>query len=158
RYHMYHALGLIAVAWLSGLRGPSANPPGVCMLVGIVLFSGSLYALALSGIRGLGAITPFGGIAFLVGWIWFAWVAGKVISSKRGREGPPLQRATSMGALEPDVALHGVQQKVDVERFRDDVRGSDLVRTTLRVRGGGDDYDRRARIVTFAQLCRERGS
>src|SRR3954463_13030943 len=75
RYHMYHALGLLAVAWLSATRGVSANVAGACMLAGIVLFSGSLYALALSGVRALGAITPLGGLAFLVGWGWFAWVA-----------------------------------------------------------------------------------
>jgi uncharacterized membrane protein YgdD (TMEM256/DUF423 family) len=75
RYHMYHALGLFAVAWTYGARGPSANVAGACMLAGIVLFSGSLYALALSGVRALGAITPLGGLAFLAGWAWLAWVA-----------------------------------------------------------------------------------
>jgi uncharacterized membrane protein YgdD (TMEM256/DUF423 family) len=72
RYHMYHALGLIAVAWLAGARGPAAHPAGICMLVGIVLFSGSLYALALGAPRGLGAVTPIGGAMFILGWIAFA--------------------------------------------------------------------------------------
>jgi uncharacterized membrane protein YgdD (TMEM256/DUF423 family) len=45
------------------------------MLAGIVLFSGSLYALALSGVRSFGAVTPFGGLAFMIGWAWFSWVA-----------------------------------------------------------------------------------
>lgn len=69
RYHMYHALGLIAVGMLS-LHRPSGllDASGWSMLVGIVLFSGSLYCLTLSGVRALGAITPFGGVAFLVAW------------------------------------------------------------------------------------------
>jgi uncharacterized membrane protein YgdD (TMEM256/DUF423 family) len=73
RYQMYHALGLFAVAWLVARGAPAARPAGWCMLAGIVLFSGSLYALALSGVRGLGAVTPFGGVAFLAAWILLAW-------------------------------------------------------------------------------------
>jgi uncharacterized membrane protein YgdD (TMEM256/DUF423 family) len=76
RYHMYHALGLIAVAWLAQSR-PAASTAGWLMLAGIVLFSGSLYALALSGVRVLGAITPLGGLCFLSGWAVFAWVAAR---------------------------------------------------------------------------------
>jgi uncharacterized membrane protein YgdD (TMEM256/DUF423 family) len=80
RYHMYHALGLIAVAWLAHVRagGSSAGlvaAAGWLMLAGIVLFSGSLYALTLSGVRALGAVTPFGGLAFMLGWAMFAWAA-----------------------------------------------------------------------------------
>jgi uncharacterized membrane protein YgdD (TMEM256/DUF423 family) len=70
RYQMYHALGLLAVAWAAG-RWPGQLPvwAGWLFVAGTVLFSGSLYALALTGIRGLGAITPLGGVAFLAGWI-----------------------------------------------------------------------------------------
>ena len=70
RYHMYHALGLVAVGLLVLARGRSRATcvAGWSFLVGIVLFSGSLYALALSGIKWLGAITPIGGVLFLVGW------------------------------------------------------------------------------------------
>jgi uncharacterized membrane protein YgdD (TMEM256/DUF423 family) len=75
RYHMYHALGLIAVAWLASEKGPSANVAGGFMLAGIVLFCGSLYALALSSVRMLGAVTPLGGLCFLVAWGSFAWIA-----------------------------------------------------------------------------------
>jgi len=64
RYHMYHALGLVAVAWLASEKGPSANVAGGFMLAGIVLFCGSLYALALSSVRILGAVTPLGACAF----------------------------------------------------------------------------------------------
>ena len=70
RYQMYHALGLLAVAWAVG-RWPGGLPQwaGWLFLAGTVLFSGSLYALALTGARWLGAITPLGGIAFLAGWL-----------------------------------------------------------------------------------------
>jgi uncharacterized membrane protein YgdD (TMEM256/DUF423 family) len=78
RYHTYHALALLGVAWAS-TRWPNAavNASGWLFLAGIVLFSGSLYLLALSGVRWLGAITPFGGLAFLAGWSCLAWAAWK---------------------------------------------------------------------------------
>jgi len=66
RYHMYHALAMI----LAGLL--AARTPGWIFQAGIVLFCGSLYALALSDVKAIGAITPFGGLAFLVGWVWLA--------------------------------------------------------------------------------------
>jgi uncharacterized membrane protein YgdD (TMEM256/DUF423 family) len=74
RYQMYHALGLLGVAWASS-RWPSAwvTASGWLLVAGTVLFSGSLYALALSGVRALGAVTPVGGVAFLVGWALLAW-------------------------------------------------------------------------------------
>ena len=70
RYQMYHALALFAVAY-AAQRWHGALPAwaGGLFLAGMLLFSGSLYALSLSGVRALGAITPFGGIAFLAGWI-----------------------------------------------------------------------------------------
>ncbi|RKH06425.1 DUF423 domain-containing protein [Corallococcus sp. CA053C] len=76
RYHMYHALALVAVGLL-GLTRPSPllSAAGWAMLAGIVLFSGSLYALALSGVRVLGAVTPLGGLGFLAGWVLFAMAA-----------------------------------------------------------------------------------
>ena len=69
RYQMYHALGLIAVAWAT-TRWPEANlnAAGWAFIVGIVVFSGSLYLLSATDIRWLGAITPIGGLAFLIGW------------------------------------------------------------------------------------------
>jgi uncharacterized membrane protein YgdD (TMEM256/DUF423 family) len=78
RYQMYHALGLIAAAWALS-RWPGALPQwaGWLFVVGTVLFSGTLYALALSGARWLGAITPLGGLAFLAGWVCLALAAGK---------------------------------------------------------------------------------
>jgi len=67
RYHMYHALA-IGLAALALRAAPSARWAAALFLAGIILFSGSLYALALTGLRGLGMITPFGGLAFLAGW------------------------------------------------------------------------------------------
>jgi uncharacterized membrane protein YgdD (TMEM256/DUF423 family) len=75
RYHMYHALGLFAVAWVIVRGGAAARSAGWLMLAGIVLFSGSLYALALTGVRALGAITPIGGLCFLASWALLAWAA-----------------------------------------------------------------------------------
>ncbi len=74
RYQMYHALGLVAVAWATS-RWPGAlvAAAGWLLVAGTVLFSGSLYALALTGVRALGAVTPVGGVAFLAGWALLAW-------------------------------------------------------------------------------------
>lgn len=74
-YHFVHALGLFVIALLVPLNiipAPVERITATFMLVGIVLFSGSLYLLALSGIKILGAITPFGGISFIVGWVYLA--------------------------------------------------------------------------------------
>ena len=72
-YHVYHSLGLLAVGWLAAQLPESAlvKWSGWLMLAGIVLFSGSLYALSLSGERWLGAVTPVGGVAFLGAWTLF---------------------------------------------------------------------------------------
>ncbi|MFL5518570.1 MAG: DUF423 domain-containing protein [Gemmatimonadales bacterium] len=78
RYQMYHALGLLAVAW-AATRWPGPWPvrAGWLFLAGSVLFSGSLYGLALTGMRWLGAVTPLGGAAFLAGWLCLAWGASR---------------------------------------------------------------------------------
>lgn len=73
RYQMYHALALLALgAW--AVRNPNASValPAWAFTIGTVVFSGSLYVLALSGIKILGAVTPFGGIALMIGWVSFA--------------------------------------------------------------------------------------
>jgi uncharacterized membrane protein YgdD (TMEM256/DUF423 family) len=76
RYHLVHALGLLAAAWAIGRYGSGAALwGGWLLLAGTVLFSGSLYLLALSGVRWLGLITPFGGVAFVVGWALLAMAA-----------------------------------------------------------------------------------
>lgn len=71
RYQMYHALALLLVALLMAAREESPSlltAASISFLAGIALFSGSLYALSLTGIKWLGAITPLGGVAFLLGW------------------------------------------------------------------------------------------
>jgi uncharacterized membrane protein YgdD (TMEM256/DUF423 family) len=80
RYQMYHALaiGLAALAARNTAAASTANVASAFFLVGIVLFSGSLYLLALTGTRALGFVTPFGGLAFLVGWAALAWSATKL--------------------------------------------------------------------------------
>jgi uncharacterized membrane protein YgdD (TMEM256/DUF423 family) len=78
RYQMYHALGLLAVSWAMA-RWPEKNlgPAGWAFIAGIVIFSGTLYLLSMTGARWLGAITPLGGIAFLIGWAILIWSVGR---------------------------------------------------------------------------------
>jgi uncharacterized membrane protein YgdD (TMEM256/DUF423 family) len=74
-YHFVHALGMLIASLVPFVRPAGTILAGwacVGLLVGIVLFSGSLYALALTGIRSLGMVTPLGGIAFILGWIVLA--------------------------------------------------------------------------------------
>jgi uncharacterized membrane protein YgdD (TMEM256/DUF423 family) len=76
RYHIYHALALLAASWAcQQWPGPWSTNAGWCFLAGIVLFSGSLYFMSLSGMRWLGAVTPIGGLAFMVGWFCLAVAA-----------------------------------------------------------------------------------
>lgn len=76
RYQMYHALALVLIGLIGLHRGSGMlNAAGWSMVAGTALFSGSLYILALSGVRWLGAITPLGGVAFLVGWVLLAIAA-----------------------------------------------------------------------------------
>jgi uncharacterized membrane protein YgdD (TMEM256/DUF423 family) len=78
RYQMYHALALIAVAWVaSRWPGSLVNASGWLFVAGTVLFSGSLYALVFTGVRGLGAITPLGGVCFIAAWICLALAAAR---------------------------------------------------------------------------------
>ncbi|MEQ9220952.1 MAG: DUF423 domain-containing protein [Cyclobacteriaceae bacterium] len=69
-YHFYHTLALLAIGLLA-MKFPSAtlNWSGYAMMAGLVIFSGSLYVLCLSGVRWLGAITPLGGLALIAGWV-----------------------------------------------------------------------------------------
>lgn len=73
-YHFVHALGILAIAPLRPL--PAA--PVWLFLAGILIFSGSLYILAATNVRWLGAITPIGGISLLAGWLWLAIVGGRI--------------------------------------------------------------------------------
>ncbi|WP_459618514.1 DUF423 domain-containing protein [Bordetella sp. 2513F-2] len=75
-YHLVHGLGLFVVALLGARWGsPLLSAAGAVMFAGIVLFCGSLYLLALTGTRILGAVTPLGGVAFLAAWAMIAWAA-----------------------------------------------------------------------------------
>ena len=77
RYQMYHALALVAAAWAAARWPGSAaiSWAGWLFVAGTVIFSGSLYALVLTGVKGLGAVTPVGGLLFLAGWAALAWGA-----------------------------------------------------------------------------------
>ncbi|WP_167143426.1 DUF423 domain-containing protein [Pseudomonas sp. OTU750018] len=78
-YQLIHALALFGVGLLVLLRpAPLVNCAGALFALGIVLFSGSLYALTLSGIGALGVVTPFGGLAFLAGWLCLGIAAWKL--------------------------------------------------------------------------------
>jgi len=68
RYQMYHGLALLAVAWLI-TQGTGATVAGWAFTIGTALFSGSLYLMVFTGQRWLGAVTPLGGVAFLIGWV-----------------------------------------------------------------------------------------
>jgi len=70
RYQMYHALALFAVVWACS-RWPLVQPSGWFFIAGSVIFCGSLYALAVTGARSWGAVTPVGGAAFIIGWLLF---------------------------------------------------------------------------------------
>jgi uncharacterized membrane protein YgdD (TMEM256/DUF423 family) len=78
RYHLVHALALLVAAWaVTRWPGAATTAAGWLFLAGTVLFSGSLYALSLSGLRALGAITPLGGVAFILGWLALVWAASQ---------------------------------------------------------------------------------
>ena len=74
-YHFVHALGLLIVSLMPRVGALTEDAAGkVCVLLvtGIVVFSGSLYVLAVTGVRTLGMITPIGGVAFIAAWLWLA--------------------------------------------------------------------------------------
>ena len=73
QYHFYHALGMLLVGMLTAYKTSKyLNWSAWLLVAGILLFSGSLYILAITGIKGLGAVTPFGGVSFIVGWVLLA--------------------------------------------------------------------------------------
>jgi uncharacterized membrane protein YgdD (TMEM256/DUF423 family) len=80
-YHLFHALGLLAVGLVASQIADSVwlKWSGWLMLAGIILFSGSLYVLSVSGMRWLGMVTPFGGVAFIAAWIVFVIAVAKSI-------------------------------------------------------------------------------
>ncbi len=76
-YHFIHAVMLFVLA----MRNPLPRVPWFCFLIGIIVFSGSLYLLAVTNVLWLGAITPIGGISFIVGWLWLA-ICPRITESK----------------------------------------------------------------------------
>jgi len=77
-YQFYHALALVLVGLIATQRPSIAiTNAAICFALGVLVFSGSLYVLALSGVRWLGAITPIGGLLFLIGWVLLFWTALK---------------------------------------------------------------------------------
>jgi uncharacterized membrane protein YgdD (TMEM256/DUF423 family) len=83
RYHLLHALAVLVAVALAPRSHPTlVRAAGWAFVAGVVVFGGSLYALALTGVRGFGAITPVGGLAFLTGWTLLA------LALARGRSGP----------------------------------------------------------------------
>ena len=88
RYQMYHALALLGVAWVMA-RHPSraASAAGASMLLGVLLFSGSLYGLSLTPWRWLGPITPIGGLLLMVGWALLA------VAVMQGKKSKPVDTA-----------------------------------------------------------------
>lgn len=81
RYQMYHGLALFAVAWLLTQKVAPAGAAGWALVVGTVIFSGSLYLLVLTGPRWLGAITPIGGVVCLAGWVLLVLAASRLPSA-----------------------------------------------------------------------------
>lgn len=78
KYHFYHALGLLLIGVLAfSMPSVYLKWSAILLFIGIVLFSGSLYAMALSGIKMLGAITPIGGVSFIAGWVLLIFAAWK---------------------------------------------------------------------------------
>jgi uncharacterized membrane protein YgdD (TMEM256/DUF423 family) len=78
-YQMFHSMALFAVGVLQHLfKEIPFSPAGFGFLIGILLFSGSLYVLAISGLKWLGAITPIGGLSFLFGWAWFIFAISRI--------------------------------------------------------------------------------
>ena len=81
RYHLVHAVALFAVAWArTRWPGRAVDIAGWLFIAGIVLFSGSLYLLALSGTSALGIVTPVGGLCLLGGWLALAWAAWRGVA------------------------------------------------------------------------------
>lgn len=83
RYQLVHAVALLVVAWLAGsAQGRMARAAGWLMAIGTLLFSGSLYLMAVGAPRWFGAITPFGGVSFMLGWLLVA-IAGSRLTRAR---------------------------------------------------------------------------
>jgi uncharacterized membrane protein YgdD (TMEM256/DUF423 family) len=83
QYHLVHVVALFALALYGSMTKVSIRIGGLCFALGIVIFSGSLYALSITGIRSFGAITPIGGVLFLLGWTWVFFQFSGHLTSKQ---------------------------------------------------------------------------
>ena len=78
RYHVYHALGMFVIAWLSTIRStPLLNAAGACFVAGTILFSGVLYAYAITSLKPLAMLAPVGGSLFIAGWVMVCLAAAQ---------------------------------------------------------------------------------
>lgn len=96
QYQFYHTLALFMVAWMaSRVRSPLVQLSGAAFLLGILCFCGSLYAMARTGNRALATVTPYGGVAFMVGWLLLA-ICGAIWSKRlRATDAPPAPSRTA---------------------------------------------------------------
>lgn len=114
RYQMYHALALLAVAWVADRRqGLLVNLAGLAMFAGALVFSMCLYAMGLSGIRVIGAVVPIGGVLLIAGWVMLA-IAGRGIPTvdpqgKKLTSADKLAEATKPVSEEPERAAQAAE-------------------------------------------------
>jgi uncharacterized membrane protein YgdD (TMEM256/DUF423 family) len=80
QYQMWHAVGLVAI----GAAGVAARPAAWLLGIGTLIFAGTLYVMALTGLRWLGAVTPIGGVLMIAGWVILAWSVWRQGSTQRG--------------------------------------------------------------------------
>ncbi len=104
RYHMYHALAMFGVGILADRRRLALlDAAGICFFVGILVFSGCLYALSLTGTKILGAIVPIGGVSFIVGWVLLA-LAGNQFGAGEAKPLPTLAERLKVAAQREEPA------------------------------------------------------
>lgn len=112
RYHMYHALAMVAVGVLADRkRHWLLDAAGICFFFGILIFSGCLYALALTDVKRLGAIVPIGGVLYIVGWLLLALAANQFV--------PIAARASKALAAGGETAGREAEKEVPWEEPQD---------------------------------------
>jgi uncharacterized membrane protein YgdD (TMEM256/DUF423 family) len=118
QYHMYHALALMAVGLFAGpfRASMSLTAAGLSFLFGVIIFSGSLYVLALTGNRQLGAITPIGGVLMLVGWVALIVAASRAVKSTPGGwSADPAAQVAGTRAVDFDAETVGIAAEAETE-------------------------------------------
>lgn len=103
RYQMYHAFALLAIAWIAERRKSLLpNLAGLAMFAGTIIFSGCLYALALTGMRALGAVVPIGGVLFIIGWVLLAIAGLGLAADSSKQDGTAGRKMPGQKALKPE--------------------------------------------------------